>query len=520
MSVDSSFGIWTGFKLDFETEKFMANDNQNDATAALDLEKDTNLVWRTGEPNGGELEPCIVFSEDRETIMDITCRAEQYTTCNINSNLTFTLHNFRNLQSINLHLIHPDFIVHPGATSVDEFHLKGYNGHKIVRNDSNWEFKTFFGKTVLTLHQNELPLGLKKWKDVDGKHHKLNINACTKDEFGCNDGICIERFYRCNHIIDCENAEDEHDCVILRQHSSYDYTVPTDSLQKIVSINVNIGLLNILRLIPDESMLTVQFQMMTSWSDERLKFSNLQSGYNIIQHRHWRKIWIPNFLIEHTTYFDETANLPSEPTSLVYAEMKNESDFTFQSEDNGMINFNFEGDSVKIYKFNKYTVELICDFNWQAYPFDIQMCKMSLVLLTLKSKHVNLIPNVTNRISEFRTFSVKLENYSIGYEYDVPKILITLKMKRDFTPLMLNTFLPTILLTLINQLTNYFKEFISLEGNIAITATILMTLGSIFISTFNSVPSSTYIKMMDVWMIVVLIYPVILICAHALQVMV
>ena len=217
MSVDSPFGIWTGFKLDFETEKFMGNVNQN----ALDLEKDTNLVWRTGEPNWGELEPCIVFSEDRETIMDITCRAEQYTTCNINSNLTFTLHNFRNLQSINLHLIHPDFIVHPGATSVDEFHLKGYNGHKIVRNDSNWEFRTFFGKTVLTLHQYELPLGLKKWKDVDGKHHKLNINACTKDEFGCNDGVCIERFYRCNHIIDCENAEDEQDCLILRQHSSY-----------------------------------------------------------------------------------------------------------------------------------------------------------------------------------------------------------------------------------------------------------------------------------------------------------
>ena len=91
-------------------------------------------------------------------------------------------------------------------------------------------------------------------------------------------------------------------------------------------------------------------------------------------------------------------------------------------------------------------------------------------------------------------------------------------MKRDFTPLLLNTYLPTFLLTLINQLTNYFKGFITLEGILAINATILMTVGSIFISTFNSVPSSTYIKMMDVWMIVVLVYPVVVICCHALQV--
>ena len=36
--------------------------------------------------------------------------------------------------------------------------------------------------------------------------------------------------------------------------------------------------------------------------------------------------------------------------------------------------------------------------------------------------------------------------------------------------------------------------FVNVEGIIAVNATIMMTIGSIFISTFNSLPASTYIK--------------------------
>ena len=96
-------------------------------------------------------------------------------------------------------------------------------------------------------------------------------------------------------------------------------------------------------------------------------------------------------------------------------------------------------------------------------------------------------------------------------------MIITLMMKRDYTPLALNTYLPTFLLTIINQLTNYYSDVSILEGSVAINASILMTHGSIFISTFNSVPPSTYIKMIDIWMIVVLTYPCLLIVSHTIM---
>ena len=54
------------------------------------------------------------------------------------------------------------------------------------------------------------------------------------------------------------------------------------------------------------------------------------------------------------------------------------------------------------------------------------------------------------------------------------------------------------------------------EGIIAVNSTTLMTLASLFISVFNSMPESTYIKMMDIWMIVTFMYPFVIIFIHTI----
>ena len=58
---------------------------------------------------------------------------------------------------------------------------------------------------------------------------------------------------------------------------------------------------------------------------------------------------------------------------------------------------------------------------------------------------------------------LKYVHISLSYT-GVPVLTITLMLKRNFTPLVLNTFMPTFLLTFINQLTNYFGDHGTLEG--------------------------------------------------------
>ena len=48
-----------------------------------------------------------------------------------------------------------------------------------------------------------------------------------------------------------------------------------------------------------------------------------------------------------------------------------------------------------------------------------------------------------------------------------------------------------------------------------VNATVLMTLTSLFISVFNSLPKTTYIKMMDVWIMVTFVYPFFIILLHS-----
>jgi hypothetical protein len=61
-------------------------------------------------------------------------------------------------------------------------------------------------------------------------------------------------------------------------------------------------------------------------------------------------------------------------------------------------------------------------------------------------------------------------------------------------PVLLNTVLPTVVLTLINQLTNYWGGRDMFEAVIGVAATVLMTLAAIFISYFQSLPVSAGIR--------------------------
>ena len=62
-------------------------------------------------------------------------------------------------------------------------------------------------------------------------------------------------------------------------------------------------------------------------------------------------------------------------------------------------------------------------------------------------------------------------------------------------PVLLNTILPAIILTTINQLANYFVGPQMFEAVVGIAATVLMTLAALFISYIQGLPSSATIRL-------------------------
>ena len=113
----------------------------------------------------------------------------------------------------------------------------------------------------------------------------------------------------------------------------------------------------------------------------------------------------------------------------------------------------------------------------------------------------------------FKTFVKRLEMF------DFKNLLQGVKMLLARNPLMifLSTYLPTILMNLINQSTNYLtvedKYSLVLTTNI----TCMMVLASVYLSVSSSLPSTQSIKPVEIWLLFNLSYPFLVIIANIIK---
>ena len=87
------------------------------------------------------------------------------------------------------------------------------------------------------------------------------------------------------------------------------------------------------------------------------------------------------------------------------------------------------------------------------------------------------------------------------------RIVIEVELGRDFTSIFTVTYLPTILMNIINQATNYLDNAEHLELIITVNITSLMVLSALYISVSNSLPATSDIKHVDIWLLFSLFIP-------------
>ena len=109
------------------------------------------------------------------------------------------------------------------------------------------------------------------------------------------------------------------------------------------------------------------------------------------------------------------------------------------------------------------------------------------------------------------------------------KISSPISCTRRLLGTILTVYIPTLLLIIISHMTNYFKPFffeavrpIPVAGNIAlferlkmkigfqvvtVNLTVMLVLATMFISVSENLPKTSYIKMVDIWLIFNLMIP-------------
>ena len=178
------------------------------------------------------------------------------------------------------------------------------------------------------------------------------------------------------------------------------------------------------------------------------------------------------------------------------------------------VNETYKGSDNPITMTSLFQGDFICTFSGiSRYPFDTQECSVELY-----------IPGTANNLTRLVPTSISNEGPSSVGQYDVMGwhihtdklrggkngLRVSVGLRRNLASIFLVTYLPTILMNLINQATNYLGQD-SYELLITVNITCMMVLASVYISVSSSLPLTAAIKNIEIWLLFNLAFPALVI---------
>ena len=141
------------------------------------------------------------------------------------------------------------------------------------------------------------------------------------------------------------------------------------------------------------------------------------------------------------------------------------------------------------------------------YPFDKEECTIQFECSGEGCEFVNIYPGYLEVCPEsFDQYEV-LKDSDEYIKRDGNILEIKIVLVRNIGSIFLVTYLPTILMNIINQSTNYVEFSAKCEFIITVNITCMMVLASLYISVSNSLPLTAAIKPVEIWLLFNLGYP-------------
>ena len=166
-----------------------------------------------------------------------------------------------------------------------------------------------------------------------------------------------------------------------------------------------------------------------------------------------------------------------------------------------------------------YAIDFECDYYMAWYPFDLQKCTIVIGQRSRDVNYMEILPNILEYtgprdLSQYFVKEYRMKRKSMKYMGKEQKtIIVEIILGRRLLSTILTVYTPTILLNIIGHSTNFFKDFF-FEAVITVNLTVMLVLVTMFISVSSSLPKTSYIKMVDYWLIFTLLLPFVEVLLH------
>ena len=470
-------------------------------------------------PNGGRRENCVIQVSE-ETWVDYFCEVKQYN--------NFCICSRTKRPYLRLRGLCPDSAVDslfiPRNNDAGQIEYVSIKGSIISYNEERrlWSFS----KTGLditghsTTSKTSYVLGKHNWTIENDNYEcnlgkpyskQLKLTFCREGQFTCNSGQCVRMQDRCNQLADCRDESDEENCQLLVLRKGYNRKIPPivpnlDNPNTLapVPVRVSITLLKIVGIGEVQHSIELQFQIEMEWFESRATYNNLNenSAMNVLTSQSIETMWLPLITYANTDQ-KATTRLAMMNEWSTHVMVRREGNLTRGGMELVDEVEAFRGDQNSLVMKQVYTKTFRCQYDFQLYPFDTQTCTIRMDASADDLSVVKLTPhklamNETLDMTLFKITSWSLEFVDANREEE--GVWMKMDLKRKVMNELLTTFLPSILLMIITFATTFFKP-IWFEAALSVNLTTMLMMTTISIGKMQTLPTTAYIRMIDVWLV-------------------